>query len=137
MGIIRWVETIVSEPNFFSLTTDSCPVQLALLDEVVTCHPLLHNQVLKVVAPTHVKLMHCNAKIFFKLYIRLFEQRYESLEILAQMEIKKMLLDRLVNLLSRGYVIPVVNYIKTCWENIDTDISLIRCGCFYHGHDIG
>jgi negative elongation factor C/D len=107
VGIIRWAETIVSEPNFFSLSTDYCPVQLALLDEVVTCHPLLHHQVLQ-------------------LYIRLFEQRYESLEILAQLEIKKMLLDRLVNLLSRGYVIPVVKYIKMCWENIDTDISLIR-----------
>ena len=53
----------------------------------------------------------------FQLFINLFEARYESLEILAQLEIKKMLLDRLVNLLSRGYVIPVVKYIKGCWEN--------------------
>lgn len=62
----------------------------------------------------------------FQLFINLFEARYESLEILAQLEIKKMLLDRLVNLLSRGYVIPVVKYIKICWENKDTDVSLIR-----------
>merc|ERR1711902_73370 len=55
-----------------------------------------------------------------------FEKQYESLEILAQLEIKKMLSDRLVNLLSRGYVIPVVKYIKQCWENNETDISLIR-----------
>ncbi len=48
VGIIRWVECVVSEPSFFSLSTDYCPVQLALLDEVVTCHPLLHNQVLQV-----------------------------------------------------------------------------------------
>ena len=61
-----------------------------------------------------------------QLFISLFEARYESLEILAQLEIKKMLLDRLVNLLSRGYVIPVVKYIKVCWENKDTDVSLIR-----------
>ncbi len=47
-----------------------------------------------------------------QLFIQLFEARYESLEILAQLEIKKMLLDRLVNLLSRGYVIPVVKYIR-------------------------
>lgn len=107
VGIIRWVEFVVTEPTFFSLSTDYCPVQLALLDEVVTCHPLLHNQVLQ-------------------LYIRLFEQRYDSLEILAQLEIKKMLIDRLVNLLSRGYVLPVVKYIKGCWENTDTDVSLIR-----------
>ena len=48
------------------------------------------------------------------------------MEVLAQLEIKKMLLDRLVNLLSRGYVIPVVKYIKACWDQTDTDISLIR-----------
>lgn len=62
----------------------------------------------------------------FQLYISLFEKHYESLEILAQMEIKKMLLDRFVNLFSHGYVIPVVKYIVKCWEKTDTDISLIR-----------
>ncbi len=107
VGVIHWVENVVTEPNFFSLSTDICPVHLALLDEVVVCHPLLHPKVLD-------------------LYVRLFEQHYESLEILAQLEIKKMLLDRFVNLLSHGYVLPVVKYIKKCWENTDTDVSLIR-----------
>jgi len=37
-----------------------------------------------------------------------------------------MLVDRLVNLLSRGYVLPVVKYMAQCWRNTDTDISLIR-----------
>jgi hypothetical protein len=37
-----------------------------------------------------------------------------------------MLLDRMVNLLSRGCVVPVVKYIKQCWLRGDTDISLIR-----------
>ena len=106
-GVIRWVECVVSDPMFFSLSTEYCPVHLALIDEVVTCHPLLHQRVLE-------------------LFIQLFEAHYESLEILAQLEIKKMLLDRLVNLLSKGYVIPVVKYIKVCWENTDTDVSLIR-----------
>ncbi len=65
------------------------------------------------------RLSHAQKKSsdIFQLFINLFEARYESLEILAQLEIKKMLLDRLVNLLSRGYVIPVVKYIKGCWEN--------------------
>lgn len=107
VGVIRWVECEVSDPMFFSLSTEYCPVHLALIDEVVTCHPLLHQRVLE-------------------LFIQLFEKHYDSLEILAQLEIKKMLLDRLVNLLSRGYVIPVVKYIKSCWEKTDTDISLIR-----------
>ena len=77
------------------------------------------------------RLLYCTIHSFplsqvLRLYVRLFEQRYESLEILAQLEIKKMLLDRLVNLLSRGYVIPVVKYMVKCWEATDTDISLIR-----------
>jgi hypothetical protein len=37
-----------------------------------------------------------------------------------------MLLDRMVNLLSRGCVVPVVKYIKQCWLRGDTDISHIR-----------
>lgn len=37
-----------------------------------------------------------------------------------------MLIDRMVNLLSRGCVVPVVCYIKQCWQRGDTDISLIR-----------
>lgn len=107
VGIIRWVECVVSDPMFFSLSTEYCPVHLALIDEVVSCHPLLHQRVLE-------------------LFIQLFEATYEALEILAQLEIKKMLLDRLVNLLSRGYVIPVVKYIRACWDSTDTDVSLIR-----------
>jgi len=42
----RWVECIVSEPNYFSLNSDYCPLHLALLDEVVSNHPLLHARVL-------------------------------------------------------------------------------------------
>lgn len=37
-----------------------------------------------------------------------------------------MLLDRMVNLLTRGCVVPVVKYIKQCCSKGDTDISLIR-----------
>lgn len=37
-----------------------------------------------------------------------------------------MLLDRMVNLLSRGCVVPVLRYVKQCWQRGDTDISLIR-----------
>lgn len=110
LGVIRWVESIVCEPNYFSLNSDYCPIHLALLDEVVSNHPLLHPRVLQ-------------------LYTTLFEGGraiYGDMENLAEMEIKKMLVDRLVNLLSRGYVLPVVKYMAQCWRNTDTDISLIR-----------
>lgn len=43
-----------------------------------------------------------------------------------QLEMKKMLLDRMVNLLTRGCVVPVVKYIKQCCLKGDTDVSLIR-----------
>ncbi len=47
-------------------------------------------------------------------------------QLLYQLELKKTLLDRMVHLLSRGYVLPVVGYIRKCLEKLNTDISLIR-----------
>ncbi|CAH1284888.1 unnamed protein product [Diabrotica balteata] len=107
IGIIRWVECTVTEPSYFKLSTEHTPIHLALLDEVVTLHPLLHNQVLN-------------------LLITLFESKQDELEILVQLEMRKMVLDRMVNLLCSGCVVPVVKYIKQCWQRGDTDISLIR-----------
>ena len=46
--------------------------------------------------------------------------------MVPQLELKKMLLDRMVHLLSRGSAIPVVTYVRKCSEQQDTDISLIR-----------
>ena len=43
-----------------------------------------------------------------------------------QLEFKKTILDRMVHMLSRGYVIPVVQFIRDCMESQMTDISLIR-----------
>ena len=65
VGIIRWVECTVTEPSYFKLSTEHTPIHLALLDEVVSSHPLLHNQVLD-------------------LLIRLFESKQDELEILVQ-----------------------------------------------------
>ncbi|VVD02118.1 unnamed protein product [Leptidea sinapis] len=107
MGVLVWVEGVVTEPSYFKLCTEHCPIHLALLDEVASCHPLLHHRLLT-------------------LLVKLFESKQEELEILVQLELKKMLLDRMVNLLSRGCVVPVLMYIKNCWKKDDTDISLIR-----------
>lgn len=107
IGIVRWVECIVTEPSYFKLSTEHTPIHLALLDEVVSNHPLLHHTVLS-------------------LFVQLFESKQDELEILVQLEMKKMLIERMVNLLSRGCVVPVVKYIKQCWQRGDTDISLIR-----------
>ncbi|XP_035205730.1 negative elongation factor D-like [Stegodyphus dumicola] len=107
LGVVRWVDFTVSEKSYFKLSTEHTPLHLALLDEVATCHNTLHQKVLE-------------------LLIRLFEMPQEDLDVLVQLEMKKMLLDRMVHLLSRGCAVSVVNYIKSCWQRQDTDISLIR-----------
>ncbi|XP_021954915.1 negative elongation factor D isoform X2 [Folsomia candida] len=107
VGVIRWVECTVTEPSYFKLCTEHTPVHIALLDEIVANHHLLHQKVLE-------------------LLILLFESKQDELEILVQLELRKMLLDRCVNLLTRGCVVPVLKYMKQCWLRGDTDISLIR-----------
>ncbi|XP_024861613.1 negative elongation factor C/D isoform X2 [Kryptolebias marmoratus] len=107
MGVLKWVDWTVSEPRYFQLQTDHTPVHLALLDEICTCHQLLHPQVLQ-------------------LLVKLFETEHSQLDVMEQLELKKTLLDRMVHLLSRGYVLPVVSYIRKCLEKLNTDISLIR-----------
>ncbi|KAG2461941.1 NELFD factor, partial [Polypterus senegalus] len=74
---------------------------------ISTCHQLLHPQVLQ-------------------LLTKLFETEHLQLDVMEQLELKKTLLDRMVHLLSRGYVLPVVAYIRKCLEKLNTDISLIR-----------
>lgn len=107
VGVIRWVENIVTEASYFKLSTDSCPTHLAILDEVANVHTSLHQQILN-------------------LLIKLFESKQDELEILVQLELRKMLLDRMINLLTRGCVVPVVKYVKQCCQKGDTDTSLIR-----------
>ncbi|KAK3086810.1 hypothetical protein FSP39_023845 [Pinctada imbricata] len=106
-GVLRWVDYTVSDASYFKLNTDHTPLHLVLIDEIVTNHQLLHQQALD-------------------LLVRLFESSFEELDVLVRLELKKTLLDRMVHLFSRGFVIPVVTYIKNCLEKQDTDISLIR-----------
>lgn len=65
VGVIRWVENTVMESSYFKLSTDSCPLHLAILDEVANVHPSLHGQILR-------------------LLIQLFESKQDELEILVQ-----------------------------------------------------
>jgi negative elongation factor C/D len=107
LGITQWVRHTVMEKNYFQLATEHTPVHLALLDEVTTCHHTLHQRVLD-------------------LLIHLFESPAEDLDVLVFMEVKKMLIDRMVHLLSKGCVMPVITYMKNCWTRQETDVSLIR-----------
>lgn len=65
VGLVRWIECVVKEPSYFKLCTESTPTHLALLDEVVSIHPLLHSRVLS-------------------LLVELFESEFQDLEILVQ-----------------------------------------------------
>lgn len=65
IGIIRWVECTVMEPSYFKLCTEHTPTHLALLDEVVACHPLLHLTILRI-------------------FIILFESKQYDLDVLVQ-----------------------------------------------------
>lgn len=107
LGIVQWVKYTVMEKNYFQLATEHTPLHLALLDEVSASHSTLHSKVLD-------------------LLIHLFESPAEDLDVLVYMEVKKMLIDRMVHLLSKGCVMPVISYIKTCFQKQDTDVSLIR-----------
>jgi len=46
--------------------------------------------------------------------------------VLVRLEVKKMLIDRMVHLLRKGCTVPVISYIKNCWQKQETDVSLIR-----------
>lgn len=107
LGIIQWVKITVKEKSYFQLSTEHTPLHLALLDEIVNVHPPLHLKVLD-------------------LLTELFESSHDELDVLVQLEVKKMLLDRMLHLMTRNCVVPVLNYIKNCWQKQDTDVSLIR-----------
>ncbi|XP_003739553.2 negative elongation factor D [Galendromus occidentalis] len=108
MAAIHWARYIVNEASYFKLNTEHVPMHLALLDEVAICQPTLHDRLLK-------------------LYSDLFEKPFDAeLDVLVLIEIRKMLLDRMIHLVCRGCVLPVLNYITGLYQRQDTDISLIR-----------
>lgn len=107
MGILRWVKYTVSEPSYFQLSTDHTPIHLALLDEISIHHNTLHEKVLE-------------------LLIDLMEIEPEDLEVLQQLQVKRVIIDRMVHLVSRNYVIPIIKHMRKCWQKQDTDVSLIR-----------
>lgn len=106
LGVIKWIDKIVSDPSYFKLNTAIRPIHLAILDEVAENHATFHQEILT-------------------LLINLFETVQSEME-LEQLEIRKMLLDHIVFLLAEGCVVPVLKYIKLCSQRQDTDIYLIR-----------
>lgn len=107
MGILRWVKYTVSEPSYFQLSTDHTPIHLAMLDEISIHHNTLHEKILE-------------------LLIDLMGTEYEDMEVLQSLQVKRVIIDRMVHLVSRNYVIPIIKYMRKCWQKQDTDVSLVR-----------
>jgi len=107
MGLMTWVEECLSEKNYPIVITEPTPLQIVLLDEVSSCHPLQHKMVLN-------------------LLTSFFSRSYKDLDTLVELEFKKTVLDRMIHLLSRGYVLPVVAFVKECMDSQTTDVSLLR-----------
>uniref|UniRef100_A0A182T297 TH1 protein n=1 Tax=Anopheles maculatus TaxID=74869 RepID=A0A182T297_9DIPT len=107
IGVLRWAGNIITGASYFELCSDSYPHHLALLDEIARQHMSLHEQILQ-------------------LLVRLLESKQDQLEVLERLNVKKMLLDRMVHLLAYGGAIPVVRYVSECYARGAMDISLIR-----------
>lgn len=107
MGLLKWIEFCMSEINYAKVITEVSPIQVVMLDEICSCHPLQHENV-------------------FDLLKDLFERNYPDLDTLMELEFKKTLVDRMIHMLSRGYIMPVVLYMKDCMDKQVTDVSLLR-----------
>ncbi|EDV25448.1 uncharacterized protein TRIADDRAFT_55545 [Trichoplax adhaerens] len=107
-GLINWVDCIVSSSSFFNYMGDSTAlIYLAILDEICTHHPLQH--------PTT-----------FNLLIKFLEYEYNNGDIMLILRFKRHIIECMVHLVSRGYVVPVLNYIRKCLDTNSMDNSLIR-----------
>ncbi|CAF1011756.1 unnamed protein product [Brachionus calyciflorus] len=107
IGVLKWVELIIIDPSYFKLNTDGSPIHLILLDEIAQLHPLLHSRI-------------------FTLLNRLFLENFADLDNLVQIQFKKTIIDRMIFLMGKGYVVPILAFLNKCWKDQDTDISLIR-----------
>jgi len=65
IGVLVWVDEILSDKSYFKLNTDHTPLHLVLVDEIVTNHLLLHQKALD-------------------LLVRLFESSFDELDVLVR-----------------------------------------------------
>lgn len=106
-GIMRWIYNTLTQPNYFLINTEHTPIHLILLDEIATSHFLLHKEI-------------------FTILVKLFEFQFNDINDIFRLNLKKTILDRLVHLLSCGFVLPVISFVNSSFEGTSTDVSLIR-----------
>lgn len=109
VGIARWIEKWLSDgsSDLFQLSPQSIGVHLTILDEIVTRHMSLHDAI-------------------HKLLVRLLQLEVSDMEVLGAIELRKRYIERLVHLMSVGYVIPVLETMRRLWSTQSIDISLVR-----------
>lgn len=111
VGLVRWIECVVKEPSYFKLCTETTPTHLALLDEVVSIHPLLHSRVLN-------------------LLIELFESEFQDLEILVQVSLSLISLSPSRAFPKTAFPKYICQVCITCTRGSSSYLLFISCHIF-------
>lgn len=101
-GIVFWMRVVMLKSNFFKeFTEGKIPPHFGLLDKVIADHVKLRQSALK-------------------LLTSIFETTY-AMDVLVSIELKRLVIDRMVYTLASGHVLPVLHYI-TSLEKIDLSL---------------
>lgn len=104
-GLLHWLRPELCSPAFFTgFNSQIVPPQVALVDQIATNHELLH-------APC------------FSLLRSMLSTNY-TLDPVPALDVQRMILDRVIYLLSLGYVVPVVDFISEQAHMHTFDLSL-------------
>eukprot|EP01134_Creolimax_fragrantissima_P000354 CFRG0354T1 len=93
-GILKWIRFNLSDSDYFvsNFSTGQVPIHLAILDRVAQYHP------------------HTCARVF-ELVRMTFERSDLGLQAIVNMEMKKILIDRMIHIMTCGYVLEVIEHL--------------------------
>ncbi|KNC77570.1 hypothetical protein SARC_09973 [Sphaeroforma arctica JP610] len=93
-GVLKWIRDNLADSDYFvsNFSTGQVPIHLAILDRVAKFHPHTCPQVFELVRTT-------------------FERSDLGLQAIVNMEMKKILIDRMIHIMTCGYVLEVIQYL--------------------------
>lgn len=104
-GVLFWLRGVVTNPSFFTaFNSQIVPTQLALVDHIATFHELLH-------AP-------CLALLKSMMAV------HYNVDPLLSLDVQRMILDRIIYLLSLGHVLPVLDFVFQQIQSHDLSLTL-------------
>lgn len=110
-GLLKWIGKTLAggseDDVLFPINQQVAAPYLLLIDEIASAHQALRLEV-------HRVLMH------------LLQHEYSTLDVLVVLELRKLFVERLIHLMSTGYVLPVMHDVKQMWQSKTLDVSLIR-----------